>query len=86
MSGLVSVDEKKCVGCGLCVTACPREAIETCGIAMIDENRCSECFGGMGLLKDLSVSRRTTFLKQDKNWRKACIRHCPVKAIKEIEA
>ena len=86
MSVPVSVDEQLCVGCGLCAAACPREAIETYGISTIDENKCSECFGGMGLLEDLSVAGRSVFLKQDKNWRKACVRHCPVKAIKEIAA
>ncbi len=82
----VLVDEKKCVGCGLCVISCPREAIRAYGVAMIDENRCSECFGGMALLGDLSISQRSTFLKKDKNWCKACMRHCPVKAIREIQA
>jgi len=34
---------EKCVGCGNCVVFCPRRAIKTYGIAIVDKNRCSNC-------------------------------------------
>ena len=38
------VDGDKCTGCGLCVGACPLEAISLeDGKATIDEGKCTEC-------------------------------------------
>ena len=40
---------KKCVGCGICVELCPRDAIPSSligfisSLAKIDENRCDNC-------------------------------------------
>ncbi len=68
----------------MCSLTCPREAIRTFGVSVIDPNKCSECYGGMGFLSDLSRDRNSNkWLKQGETWRKACVRHCPVKAIEE---
>jgi len=38
------VDTEKCTGCGLCVEACPLEAISLSDDkAIIDEDACTEC-------------------------------------------
>jgi ferredoxin len=79
------IDEKKCVGCGICAAVCPREAIRTYGIAAIDENKCSKCYGGIGTIGNLTPARRNPFFKEEKNWRKACLRNCPARAVKEME-
>jgi len=40
----VSVMEAKCLGCSLCVLACPEEAIiAPAGTAEIDEEKCVAC-------------------------------------------
>ncbi len=81
----VIVNEKKCVGCGMCALTCPREAIRTFGVSVIDTNKCSECYDGMGGLSVLSRSRASDAgLTHRETWRKACVRHCPVKAIEEV--
>ena len=81
----VRVNEKKCVGCGLCAMTCPREAIRTFGVSTIDSNKCSECYGGMSFLHDHSRNETPgRWLNQKEFWRKACMRNCPVKAIEEV--
>ena len=38
------VDQETCTGCGACVDACPREAIEMVdGKAVIDPDKCVDC-------------------------------------------
>jgi electron transport complex protein RnfB len=41
---MLVVDEDLCVGCGLCVTVCPTEALNAWGHLEIDDDRCAECF------------------------------------------
>jgi len=40
---MLVVNEDKCVGCGLCVTFCPREALKAWGLCRIDHERCNDC-------------------------------------------
>ena len=43
------VDNSACAGCGVCVAACPVEAIEiVVGVAKIDEEKCIECGACVG--------------------------------------
>ncbi len=43
------VDNSTCAGCGVCVAACPVEAIEIVdGVAKIDEEKCIECGACVG--------------------------------------
>ena len=40
----VSVNNAKCLGCSLCVLACPEEAVTApAGTAEIDHEKCVEC-------------------------------------------
>ena len=41
---MFKVDEKRCVGCGVCIEFCPREAISMVdNKAVIDGNKCVDC-------------------------------------------
>lgn len=37
------VDKEKCTACGLCVDACPVEAIKVDDIAVVDTELCTDC-------------------------------------------
>lgn len=40
----VKVDEEKCVGCGLCVNACPDcFELNDAGIAIVKQSECESC-------------------------------------------
>ena len=40
---MLAVNEDKCVGCGLCVSFCPREALKAWGLCWVDTDKCNEC-------------------------------------------
>ncbi len=39
----VAVNEEKCLGCSLCVLACPEEAVAAHVVAKINDEKCIEC-------------------------------------------
>ncbi len=43
VSMAVKIDESKCTGCGICVQACPVEAITVEHVAKIDAETCTGC-------------------------------------------
>ncbi len=44
---MIKVDEKECIGCGVCCTVCPAEALkldEEENVAKYDAEKCIECY------------------------------------------
>ncbi|HWR70712.1 MAG TPA: 4Fe-4S binding protein [Dehalococcoidia bacterium] len=40
---MLAVNGDKCVGCGLCVSFCPTEALKAWGLCRVDADKCNEC-------------------------------------------
>jgi len=40
---MLTVNEDRCVGCGLCVYFCPRDALKVWGACRIDRDVCNDC-------------------------------------------
>jgi len=40
---MVFVNEKECVGCGICFCFCPSGAIDGLGVMKVDQDTCIEC-------------------------------------------
>ena len=40
---MLTVNENRCVGCGLCVCFCPRDALRAWGVCRIDREACNDC-------------------------------------------
>ena len=40
---MLVVNGDKCVGCGLCVSLCPRDALKAWGLCHVDVDKCNEC-------------------------------------------
>jgi len=40
---MVSVNEELCIGCGVCVSFCPVDALEGWGIIKINREKCIDC-------------------------------------------
>jgi len=85
---MVVVDLDKCVGCGLCQMACPREALWAWGHVHIDPDRCTDCYGGLhqfrenAPLNDRVIALDTTCTL----WGRACVENCPVEALSVEQA
>jgi len=79
----VMCKENVCVGCGRCVSFCPREALSVWGIMSVDPQKCTDCFGGMHYFdENASLKDRKATLDTDKSWwTRNCIPQCPVYAI-----
>ncbi len=40
---MIAIDERKCVGCGLCACFCPVDALSGWGLMKVDEDLCMDC-------------------------------------------
>ncbi|MEE8471870.1 MAG: 4Fe-4S binding protein [Dehalococcoidia bacterium] len=40
---MISINEKSCVGCGICVAYCPEDALKVWGLAELIPDKCTEC-------------------------------------------
>ncbi|MDO8634657.1 MAG: 4Fe-4S binding protein [Dehalococcoidia bacterium] len=40
---MLAILSEKCVGCGLCVTVCPEEALSVWALAAVDRQKCTDC-------------------------------------------
>jgi ferredoxin len=79
----VMVKENVCVGCGRCVSFCPRGALSVWGILSVDVQCCTDCFGGMHYIEENAplADRKATMDQQKSWWTRNCIPNCPVYAI-----
>lgn len=50
------VNEADCIGCGICVDACPNEAISMDGVAKIDPDNCIDCEACVGECPQSAIS------------------------------
>jgi len=84
---MVTVDMDKCVGCGRCVTFCPREALKAWGYLEINEEKCSDCFGGLYHFErsDPIQGRNTVLDRTQTMWARNCVENCPVCALDAVE-
>ncbi len=80
---MVTVDQELCVGCGTCVTFCPREALWAWGVCRADAQRCTDCYDGLYHFDPkAAVGDRKSLLDRTKtSWRRNCIGNCPVDAL-----
>ena len=45
---MVIIDEKKCVGCGICIHFCPVDALEGWVVIEINREKCTDCLDCVG--------------------------------------
>ncbi len=44
----VKVNDKLCLGCGQCEPVCPEKALKVWGVAIINDEECTECLICLG--------------------------------------
>jgi ferredoxin len=84
---VIAVDDSKCVACGICNMACPREALRAWGNLEINRDRCTDCYGGLHQWEqNAPPDDKGSVLDTSRNlWRRACVESCPVNALSVIE-
>ena len=40
---MLTVNEDRCIGCGLCVSFCPTEALKVWGVCCVERKDCNDC-------------------------------------------
>jgi len=40
---MLEVNQAKCLGCGLCVSFCPTDALRAWGLCRIERDNCTDC-------------------------------------------
>lgn len=40
---MIVISAERCLGCSICVTVCPEEALKARGLAEVDPQKCTEC-------------------------------------------
>ena len=80
---MIVVDEEKCVGCGNCACYCPADALHTWGVVSIDQEKCTDCFGGVYFFDpDLPPIDKGAILDIMKSLpRRYCVESCTVGAL-----
>ena len=83
---MIVVDTNKCVGCGRCITFCPREALTAWGYVKVDESKCTDCFGGIYQIEErCGFHEIKTIIDQNKDvWTRLCVENCPVNALSAV--
>lgn len=77
--GLVMIDEGRCIGCKVCVMACPFGAIEVANEGIPEEGRTNR---GVAKKCDLCIDR----MDEEGNYHCACVESCPKDVLSVVTA